>query len=133
MSGQRSAHARRWCATNPAYLFGAICPVRAVGAAIIAPTANTECMNLHLQEISTQVTPGAIAALLCDRAGWHQPGRELEVPDNIVLLPFPAYSPELNPMENVWEFCAQQAFPPGLGQLRGNHGGLRGRLELVHR
>jgi hypothetical protein len=103
MSGQRSAHARRWCATI-AYLFGAICPVRAVGAAIIAPTANTECMNLHLQEISTQVTPGAIAALLCDRAGWHQPGRELEVPDNIVLLPFPAYSPELNPMENVWEF-----------------------------
>jgi hypothetical protein len=89
---------------DSAYLFGAICPVRAVGAAIIAPTANTECMNLHLQEISTQVTPGAIAALLCDRAGWHQPGRELEVPDNIVLLPFPAYSPELNPMENVWEF-----------------------------
>ena len=50
-------------------------------------------MNLHLQEISTQVTPG-----------WHQTGRELEVPDNIVLLPFPAYSPELNPMENVGEF-----------------------------
>ena len=89
---------------DSAYLFGAICPVRAVGAAIIAPTANTECMNLHLQEISTQVTPGAIAALLCDRAGSHQPGGELEVPDNIVLLPFPAYSPELNPMENVWEF-----------------------------
>jgi hypothetical protein len=117
---------------DSAYLFGAICPVRAVGAAIIAPTANTECMNLHLQEISTQVTPGAIAALLCDRAGWHQPGRELEVPDNTVLLPFPAYSPELNPMENVWEL-RQQPFRPCLGQLRGNHGGLRGRLELVRR
>jgi hypothetical protein len=67
-------------------------------------------MNLHLQEISTQVTPGAIAALLCDRAGWHQPGRELEVPGNIVLLPFPAYSLELNPMENVWEFLRANSF-----------------------
>jgi transposase len=114
--GQKGGHTYVWAKVgsrppmvrdnrhDSAYLFGAICPVRAVGAAIIAPTANTECMNLHLQEISTQVTPGAIAALLCDRAGWHQPGRELEVPDNIVLLPFPAYSPELNPMENVWEF-----------------------------
>jgi hypothetical protein len=86
-----------------AYLFGAICPVR---AAIIAPTASTECMNLHLQEISAQVTPGAIAALLYDRARWHQPGRELEVPDNIVLLPFPAYSPELRANKlfaRVWD------------------------------
>src|SRR5580765_8513287 len=51
------------------YIFGAICPGRGVGAAIIAPAANTECMNLHLAEISTQVTPGSIAALICDGAG----------------------------------------------------------------
>jgi len=61
-------------------------------------------MNLHLQEISTQVTPGSIAALICDGAGWHQTGGELEVPNNIVLLPLVPYSPELNPMENVWEY-----------------------------
>jgi hypothetical protein len=89
---------------DTAYLFGAICPERGVGAAIVAPAANTECMNLHLQEISTQITPGFIAVLLCDGAGWHQTGGELELPDNIVLLPLPTYSPELNPMENVWEY-----------------------------
>ena len=36
-----------------AYIFGAICPARGVGAAMITPTANTEMMNLHLAEIST--------------------------------------------------------------------------------
>ena len=45
-----------------AYILGAICPARGVGAAIIAPAANTECTNLHLAEISTQVAPGAVAA-----------------------------------------------------------------------
>jgi putative transposase len=89
---------------DTAYLFGAICPARGVGAAIITPAANSECMNLHLQEISTQVSPGARAALVCDGAGWHQRGGELEVPDNIVMLHLPPYSPELNPMENVWAY-----------------------------
>jgi hypothetical protein len=78
---------------DSAYLFGAICPARAVGAAIIAPAANTECMNLHLQEISTQVTPGSFAGLVCDGAGWHQTGGELEVPKNIVLLLLVPHSP----------------------------------------
>ncbi len=64
-------------------------------------------MNLHLAEISTQVKPGAYAVLLCDRAGWHQPGGDLVVPDNIRLLHLPPYSPELNPMENVWDYLRQ--------------------------
>ncbi len=90
-----------------AYIFGAICPQRGVGAAMITPAANTEMMNLHLAEISTQVKPGAYAVLLCDRAGWHQPGGDLVVPDNIRLLHLPPYSPELNPMENVWDYLRQ--------------------------
>jgi hypothetical protein len=89
---------------DSAYIFGAICPARGVGAAVITPAANTECMNLHLEEISTQVAPGSIAALICDGAGWHQSGGELTLPDNIVLLPLPPYSPELNSMENVWDY-----------------------------
>lgn len=89
---------------DTAYIFGAICPVRGAGAAIITPGVSTECMNLHLAEISTQVAPGAVAALVCDGAGWHQSGGELCVPGNIVLVPLPPYAPELNPMENVWDY-----------------------------
>jgi hypothetical protein len=89
---------------DSAYLYGAICPARGTGAAIIMPTANTEGMNEHLKEISTQVTAGAHAVLVCDGAGWHQQGDRLQVPDNITLLPLPPYSPELNPMENVWAY-----------------------------
>src|SRR3954465_12525721 len=41
--------------------------------------------------------------LVLDGAGWHS-SPQLKVPDNIVLVPLPPYSPELNPVENVWEF-----------------------------
>jgi hypothetical protein len=86
------------------HLFGAICPARGVGAAIIMPAVNTEAMNEHLKEIGTQVAEGNHAVLVLDGAGWHQTGGELSVPDNITLLPLPPYAPELNPMENVWEY-----------------------------
>jgi hypothetical protein len=46
-------------------------------------------------------------ATRCDGAGWHQPGGALVIPDNIVLLHLPPYSPELNPMENVWAYLRQ--------------------------
>ena len=117
--GQQGTHAYIWAPIgarplmvrdnrhDSAYIFGAICPSRGVGAAMITPAANTEMMNLHLAEISTQVAPGACAVLLCDRAGWHQPGGDLRLPENIKLLPLPPYSPELNPMENVWDYLRQ--------------------------
>ncbi len=92
---------------DSAYIFGAICPQRGVGAAIITLGANTEMMNLHLAEISTQVAPGAHAVLICDGAGWHQKGKLLHIPENMTLLPLLTYSPELNPMENVWDYLRQ--------------------------
>ena len=89
-----------------AYLFGAVCPERAVGAGLVLPYVNAEAMNLHLQEISRHVTPGAHAVLVLDGAGWHG-AAALTIPDNISLLPLPSYSPELNPVENVWEYLRQ--------------------------
>ena len=46
----------------------------------------------------------ARTACACGGAGWHQPGERLIVPDNITLLSLPPYAPELNPMENVWDY-----------------------------
>jgi len=87
-----------------AYLFGAVCAERGVGAALVLPYADAGAMTLHLAEISRQVTLGAHAVLVCDGAGWHQTGGRLRVPGNITLLHLPPYSPELNPVENVWEY-----------------------------
>ena len=89
---------------DSAYLFGAICHARKVGAAIVMPGVNVEAMSEHLKEISAQVLPGAHAIVVCDGAGWHQRGKRLYIPDNITLLPLPPYSPELNPMENIWDY-----------------------------
>jgi transposase len=60
-------------------------------------------MSLHLVEIGRQVAPGSHAALVLDGAGYHV-AKDLAVPDNITLVPLPPYAPELNPIENVWEY-----------------------------
>lgn len=63
-------------------------------------------MQLHLDEISRHVARGAHAVLLLDRAGWHTTTK-LDVPGNITLIFLPSRSPELNPVENVWQYMRQ--------------------------
>ena len=89
--------------TRSVYIFGAICLARSVGAALIHPRCNTAAMILHLQKISVAVAPGAHAIVIVDQAGWHF-SKALEIPDNITLLPLPVTWPELNPVENTWQF-----------------------------
>ena len=67
------------------------------------PWVNVEAMSLHLAEISNTVSPGAIALLVIDGAGWHT-SPKLALPENIVLLRLPAYAPELNPTENASQY-----------------------------
>jgi transposase len=74
-----------------------------VAAGLVLPYANTEAMNLHLVEIARAVAVGAHAVLILDGAGWHG-GKDLAVPGNITLLKLPPYSPELNSIENVWQY-----------------------------
>jgi len=92
--------------TKSAYLFGAICPAEGKGAGLVLPVCNTKAMALHLEEISKAVAPGAHAVLLLDQAGWHL-SDDLVVPENITLLPLPPKCPELNPVENIWQFIRE--------------------------
>ena len=67
------------------------------------PYCDTHAMAEHLKLISAEVAAGAHAILLLDQAGWHTSSK-LNIPDNITLVPIPPRSPELNPVENVWQF-----------------------------
>src|SRR5215218_9238045 len=116
--GQKNGLVRQWArrGSRPrqpadqryesAYLLGAICPARGTGAALAMPYADSEAMQLHLVEISSRVRRGAHAVLLLDRAGWHTTGR-LVVPKNITLVFLPSRAPELNPVENIWQYLRQ--------------------------
>ncbi len=116
--GQKNGLVRQWArrGTRPrqpadqryenAYLFGAICPARGEGAALALPFADTEMMQLHLDEIAAKVAPGAHAVLIFDRAGWHTTP-ELRMPANVTPIWLPSRSPELNPVENVWQYLRQ--------------------------
>ena len=113
--GQKNKITRRWArrGTRPSapndqrtastYIFGAICPAKGKGAGLVLPRCTTEAMALHLAEIATMVAPGAHAILVLDKAGWHI-SKALCVPANITIVPLPAKSPELNPVENIWQF-----------------------------
>ncbi len=96
----RAPHDQR---TKWAYIFGAICPAKGKGAGLVMPWCDTQAMAAHLAEISKAVDPGAHAVVILDQAGWHMSAK-LAIPDNITLLPLPSRSPELNPVENIWQF-----------------------------
>jgi hypothetical protein len=116
--GQKNGLVRQWAkrGTRPrqpadqryesAYLFGAICPARGTGAALALPFADTHAMQLHLDEIARTVRRGAHAVLLLDRAGWHTTAA-LRVPKNITMILLPSRAPELNPVENIWQYLRQ--------------------------
>ena len=116
--GQKNGMVRQWAKRgsrprqpadqryDSAYLFGAICPARGTGAGLALPYADTQAMQLHLNEISRTVARGAHAVLLLDRAGWHTTGY-LNIPKNMTLIFLPSRAPELNPVENVWQYLRQ--------------------------
>ena len=113
--GQKNKITRRWAlrGTRPSapqdqrtastYIFGAVCPKEGKGAALVLPFCNSAAMSLHLAELSATVASGRHAVLLLDQAGWHL-SATVQVPTNVSLLPLPPKCPELNVMENVWQF-----------------------------
>lgn len=113
--GQKGRMTRRWFLRGQrprmvkdlryrsAYIFGAVCPERDTGVALVLPEVSTTGMNLLLQEIASQVPQRRHAVVLIDNAGWHVTDK-IEVPANLTLVNLPPYSPELNAIERVWQY-----------------------------
>jgi hypothetical protein len=93
-----------------AHLFGAVCPERGEGVALVPPESlprtrsgvSTAAMDAFLAEPSRAIPAGSHAGPVLDRAGWHV-SEDLSVPANLTLISLPPHSPELDPVERVWE------------------------------
>jgi transposase len=88
------------------YLFGAVCPSNGKTEAFISPFVNKDVMRQHMKQISDTTEPGRHAVVIIDGAGWHTPDIADELA-NVTLIKLPPYSPELNPIEQVWQWLRQ--------------------------
>ena len=78
------------------------------GFFLILPYCSTECMNVFLEEMSKQYLEDDIL-MVCDGAAWHK-SKAMKVPENITLLNIPPYTPEMNPIEQIWRELRTQGF-----------------------
>ena len=100
---------------NSVYWFGAICRARKVGTAIIMPSGNAT--------ISGQVAQGAHGGVVCEGAGWHHPR-------HTTLLLLPPYVPQLNPIENAWDYLRRNKLSKCVRDtLRGNRRCVLGSVD----
>ncbi len=83
------------------YVFSAVAPAHGTLTSLILPRATTQMMNIFLEHVAQEYA-GYFIVMQVDRAGWHQ-AKDVVVPENIRLLPQPAHSPELNPVEHIWD------------------------------
>lgn len=116
--GQRNTTTRIWAekGTRPlaiqqqqfesAYLFGAVCVNTGEAEAIVSPLSNMEAMQKHLALISSATPCGKHAVIIMDQASWHQSYLADEF-KNLTIIHIPPYSPELNPIEQVWSWLRQ--------------------------
>jgi len=113
--GQQGTLTRKWAPTGSRptavkqtkyewiYLYAAVEPASGESVALLAPNANTGTFNVFLRMLSKELKPKEHAVLILDGAGWHK-SKKLAMPENITCLLLPPYSPELNPVENLWHY-----------------------------
>ncbi len=88
------------------YAYSAINPYNGDVFSLVLPYANTECMQLFMDEFSKHVN-GAPTLLIMDQASWHTT-KSLNSKKNIILEYQPPYSPELNPVEHFWKYLRKK-------------------------
>jgi transposase len=90
------------------YAYNAVSPSDGGAVSLVLPFANTESMSVFLKEVST-VYPDDYNVIFMDQAGWHK-SKDLEIPENIRIEFLPPYSPQLNPVEHVWDELREKYF-----------------------
>lgn len=85
------------------WVLGAVCPQTGHAEGLLSPWLNTDVVNIFLEQFSQTLSPDEHAVMIWDGAGMHTSAR-LRTPTNLTLVPLPPYSPELNPIENLWHY-----------------------------
>ncbi len=83
------------------YVYGGVSPIEGELDWMICPKMNTERMGDYLSQVAL-AHPREFIVMVIDGASSHV-AKDLAVPENIRLLRLPAYAPELNPQEHVWD------------------------------
>jgi transposase len=91
------------------YAYAAVSPADGVLDSLVLPVVNADAMSLFLSEVSSR-HPDDFILMVMDKAGWHQ-AKDLKVPENMRIIFLPPYSPELNPVEHLWEEIREKRFP----------------------
>ena len=84
-------------------MLGAVCPETGHAEGLLSPQLNTKIVNIYLERFSQTIPEGEYAVMIWDGAGFHT-SRSLVVPENVTVVQLPPYSPELNPIENLWHY-----------------------------
>lgn len=90
------------------YVYGAVEPLTGEHYFLVMPYCNTECMNVFLDELSKEYEEDVIL-LICDGAAWHK-SKGLNIPKNIRITHIPPYTPEMNPIEQIWKQLRRMGF-----------------------
>jgi transposase len=84
------------------YLFGSFSPLNGDSFLLELPHCNTDTFQIYLNEFSSQ-KPDELKIIILDNGAFHK-AKRLQIPDNIVFIFLPPYSPELNPAEKIWRY-----------------------------
>jgi hypothetical protein len=91
------------------YAFAAVSPHDGRLDTLILPEVSTRAMNMFLREVADRHAHEFILMIM-DSAGWHK-AKALVIPENMRILYLPPYSPELNPVEYLWDDIREKEFP----------------------
>lgn len=90
------------------YAFGAASPHDGVLDTLVLPVVTAEAMSIFLAEVARR-HPEEFILMFLDGAAWHR-ANSLVIPENMKLEALPPYSPQLNPMEHIWDEVREKWF-----------------------